>query len=85
MDFVGPNQAKFTLSEEKLPWDSNTLLNRFVKAKWGEKYDSIREQGITIYVNNSNAAWVNAGIVYKIINQQGELTKKQIKNIVTSL
>ena len=85
MDFVGPDQAKFTLTEEKLPWDSTALLNRFVKQKWGENYDSIREQGITIYINGSNATWVNAGIVYKIINHQGELSKKQIKNIVTSL
>lgn len=85
MDFTGPNQAKFTLTEEKLPWDSNALLNRYVKTKWGENYDSIREQGITIYISGSNAAWVNAGIVYKINNFQGELTKKQIKNIVTSL
>lgn len=85
MDFIGPNQAKFILSEEKLPWDSNALLNRYVKNKWGENYDSIREQGITIYISGSNAAWVNAGIVYKITNLQGELTKKQIKNIVTSL
>lgn len=85
MDFTGPNQAKFTLTEEKLPWDSNALLNRYVKTKWGENYDSVREQGITIYISGSNAAWVNAGIVYKINNFQGELTKKQIKNIVTSL
>ena len=85
MDFTGPNQAKFTLTEEKLPWDSNALLNRYVKNKWGENYDSVREQGITIYISGSNAAWVNAGIVYKINNFQGELTKKQIKNIVTSL
>ena len=81
MDFTGPNQAKFTLTEEKLPWDSNALLNRYVKTKWGENYDSVREQGITIYISGSNAAWVNAGIVYKINNFQGELTKKQIKNI----
>lgn len=85
MDFTGPNQAKFTLTEEKLPWDSNALLNRYVKTKWGENYDSVREQGITIYISGSNAAWVNTGIVYKINNFQGELTKKQIKNIVTSL
>ena len=85
MDFLGPNQAKFTLTEEKLPWDSTALLNRFVKPKWGEDFTTIKEQGITIYISGSNAAWVNAGIVYKITNFQGELTKKQIKNIVTSL
>ncbi len=85
MDFLGPNQAKFTLTEEKLPWDSTALLNRFVKPKWSEDFTTIKEQGITIYVSGSNAAWVNAGIVYKITNFHGELTKKQIKNIVTSL
>lgn len=85
MDFLGPNQAKFTLTEEKLPWDSTTLLNRFVRPKWGEDFTTIKEQGITIYISGSNAAWVNAGIVYKITNFHGELTKKQIKNIVTSL
>jgi hypothetical protein cdivTM_05795 len=85
MDFLGPNQAKFTLTEEKLPWDSTALLNRFVRPKWGEDFTTIKEQGITIYISGSNAAWVNAGIVYKITNFHGELTKKQIKNIVTSL
>lgn len=85
MDFLGPNQAKFTITEEKLPWDSTALLNRFVKPKWSEDFTTIKEQGITIYVSGSNAAWVNAGIVYKITNFHGELTKKQIKNIVTSL
>ena len=85
MDFLGPNQAKFTLTEEKLPWDSTALLNRFVKPKWGEDFTTIKEQGVTIYISGSNAAWVNAGIVYKITNLHGELTKKQIKNIVTSL
>lgn len=85
MDFLGPNQAKFTLTEEKLPWDSTALLNRFIKPKWGEDFTTIKEQGITIYISGSNAAWVNAGIVYKITNLHGELTKKQIKNIVTSL
>lgn len=85
MDFLGPDQAKFTLTEEKLPWDSTALLNRFVKPKWGEDFTTIKEQGITIYISGSNAAWVNAGIVYKITNLHGELTKKQIKNIVTSL
>ena len=85
MDFLGPNQAKFTLTEEKLPWDSTALLNRFVKPKWSEDFTTIKEQGITIYISGSNAAWVNAGIVYKITNFHGELTKKQIKNIVTSL
>ena len=85
MDFLGPNQAKFTLTEEKLPWDSTALLNRFVKPKWGEDFTTIKEQGITIYISGSNAAWVNAGIVYKITNLHGALTKKQIKNIVTSL
>lgn len=78
-------EQSFVLSEEKSSWDSNALLNNYVKPSWGEKYDTLREQGITIYISNSNAAWVNGGILYKISSDSANLNKKQIKNIVTSL
>ena len=48
LEFVGPDKTRFTLDQEKLPWDSNALLNNYVKPTWGEQYDTIREQGLTI-------------------------------------
>ena len=85
LEFVGPDKTRFTLDQEKLPWDSNALLNNYVKPTWGEQYDTIREQGLTIYMYQSNAAWVNGGTVYKLNTTSGGLSKKQLKNIITSL
>lgn len=85
LEFIGPDKTRFTLDQEKLPWDSNALLNNYVKPTWGEQYDTIREQGLTIYMYQSNAAWVNGGTVYKLNTTSGSLSKKQLKNIITSL
>lgn len=85
LEFVGPDKTHFTLDQEKLPWDSNALLNNYVKPTWGEQYNTIREQGLTIYMSQSNAAWVNGGTVYKLNTTSGSLSKKQLKNIITSL
>ena len=85
MEFNGPEESVFTLTEEKSSWDSAALLNNFVKSEWGDNYVTTHEQGITIYINNSNATWVNGGILYKITTLKGSLTKKQINSIVVSL
>lgn len=85
MSFTGNDDDQFTIVEEKSSWDSNALLNNYVKSEWGEDYTTVREQGVTIYIHNSDAAWVNGGILYKLNSSSGHLTKKQIKNIALSL
>lgn len=85
IEFNGPEGKKFTLSEDKSSWDSSALLTNYVKGAYGTNYDVIREQGITVYISSSNAAWVNNGIFYRITAASGTLSKKQIKNIVGSL
>lgn len=77
--------ATFNVTEENSSWDSNALLANYVKPEYGDDYTILREQGLTIYVNDSNAAWVNGGIVYKLSTTSGELTKKQISSIAVSL
>ncbi len=83
--FEGPKDTSFTLTEEKSSWDSNALLTNYVKSAYGDEYSTIRENGITVYINHCNAAWVNNGTFYKITSNVGVLSKKQIKNIVSSL
>lgn len=75
----------FSIIEEKSSWDSNSLLNNFVKEDFGDDYTVIREQGLTIYIGANKAAWVNGGVVYKLNTQKGSLTKKQISSIAVSL
>ena len=85
MSFSGSDKDSFTLSEEKTAWDNETLESSFVKATWGNNYTSVREQGITIFISGSSATWINGNILYKITASGNNLTKKQIKSIVTSL
>ena len=75
----------FSLVEEKSSWDSVALLSNYVKNTFGDNYSVIREQGLTIYVSGSDAAWVNGGIVYKLNAKAGLLTNKQIRSIAVSL
>ncbi|MBR2709385.1 hypothetical protein IKE98_03615 [Candidatus Saccharibacteria bacterium] len=79
------NSDGFTLVEEKSSWDSSALQNNYVRDEFPESYSTIREQGLTIYVYDSNAAWVNGGVVYKLTAPKDTLTKKQIKTIATSM
>ena len=81
----GSTGDSFNITEEQSHWDSSALLSNFVKDEYGENYTTIREQGLTIYVSNSDAAWVNGGVVYKIKTTSGSLTKKQIRSIAVSL
>ena len=75
----------FSLIEENSSWDSSALLTSFVKSEYGEDFSTVREQGLTIYIKDGNASWVNGGIMYKINAVSGSLTKKQICSIATSL
>ena len=75
----------FSLSEERSSWDSNALLSNYVKPTYSDNYTIVREQGLTIYISGSNAAWVNGGIVYKLEAITGSLTNKQIRSIAVSL
>ena len=75
----------FTLTEESSSWDSNALLTNYVKGEYGENYSVVKEQGLTLYISGSDAAWVNGGNVYKITASNGTLTNKQIKSIAVSL
>ncbi len=84
LTFTSNNNQSIELSEEKTFWDSATLFNNYVKKNWKD-FTIIREQGLTIYVSNSNAAWINNGILYKISAEKDSITKQQIRSIATSL
>ena len=86
LNFRNTDETKtFTLIEEKSHWDTNALLANYVRPTFAEDYTVVRERGLTIYIDNDYAAWVNGGIVYKIEAVGNLLTKKQITSIATSL
>lgn len=85
LSFKGPEKASFTITEEKSSWDSTALLRNFVEPTWETNYITTHEQGLTIYISGANATWVNGGVLYKISAPTNSLTKKQLRNIVTSM
>ena len=84
MNFSHQDGGSFSLTEEKSAWDSATLLSQFVKPEWGKDFLVIKEQGLTIYVVDSNAAWMNAGVMYYIEDPAGDLTQQQLHDIAIS-
>lgn len=75
----------FNLSEEKSSWNSSALLNNYVKKEYGEEYTIVKERGLTIYMTNEKASWVNGGVLYKLFFKDGSLDKTQICSLATSL
>ena len=76
---------EFGITEETTNWDSEALLNEYIKENYGNDYTVVREQGLTLYMGRNWEAWVNGGVLYKLSVTHGSLTKKQMKSIAVSL
>lgn len=85
MAFKNDRDQKFTLMEEKSSWDSEAVLVNYVEKNWGASYSIAKGQGLTIYVSESNAAWVNGGVFYVIQDDSGSLSSSDLHDIAVSL
>lgn len=85
MAFKNDRGQKFTLMEEKSSWDSSAVLTNYVLKNWGASYSIAKGQGLTIYVSDSNAAWVNGGVFYVITDEGNSLTSSDLHDIAISL
>jgi hypothetical protein len=85
MNFKNDQGNKFTIMEEKSSWDSAAVLTNYVKKNWGDDYSIAKGQGLTIYVSDSNAAWVNGGVLYVITDTDGRLNSSDLHDIAVSL
>ena len=84
MQFKSDSGESFILTEEKSSWNSSALESNYVKGVFKNKYSTIREQGLTIFISDSNAIWVNGGKLFTI-SSEGGLSKNQLVSIATSL
>lgn len=78
------NDNYYTIDQVRSSWDSSAVLDNVVTPEAGADYTTTRERGLTIYSYDSNAAWVNGGILYKI-DSKAPLSGDQIRRIATSL
>ena len=85
MNFKNDQGHKFTLQEEKSSWDSAAVLANYVKKNWGADYSIAKGQGLTIYISDSNAVWVNGGVLYIVMDPDGHLNSSDLHDIAVSL
>lgn len=58
--------ATIAVTQSSTQWDSQSLLENYINYQTS-RYETYRENGLTIYTyNNRNAAWVNGGTLYQI-------------------
>lgn len=78
------NDKLLKLSQQASQWDSKTVLENLVKKQAGEVYQTNQTKGLTIYIYNNQATWINGGILYNLsINDS--ISTDQIHKIATSL
>lgn len=85
MAFKNDQGQRFSLVEEKSSWDSAAVLTNYVYEKWGDDYSVAKDQGLTIYISGSSAAWVNGGVFYLIIDESDALNSSDLHDIAISL
>jgi len=78
------NENYYTIRQARSSWDSSAVLDNVVTPATGENYVTTKERGLTIYTYETNAAWVNGGILYTI-DSKAPLSGDQIRRIATSL
>jgi hypothetical protein len=78
------NENYYTIKQVRSSWDSSAVLDNVVTPATGENYVTTKERGLTIYTYETNAAWVNGGILYTI-DSKAPLSGDQIRRIATSL
>lgn len=77
------DNTKFEISQTRSSWDS-TAVKAMVEKDSNNIFSTTEERGLTVYIYNSNAAWVNGGILYEITGN-ALLSSYQVRKIATSL
>jgi hypothetical protein len=78
--------TEYKITQKESSWDSQSLLDNFVKHETSENPTTYQERGLTIYVygNDNTATWVDGGIWY-ILEGSAQLSSEQILKIAGSL
>lgn len=77
-------EAAFNVSQKVSDWDSRALLENKVLKETGE-YSAYTDRGLTIYVYDGKAIWVNQGKVFEIALDGSELDTEELIRIAGSM
>ncbi len=75
---------KVAITQTKTDWDSQALAENYLQNKTNN-YTAVQAQGLTIYLYNNQASWVNHGTWYRIEGDNNGLSQDQLIKMATSL
>lgn len=78
------DQRGFTVVQSQSFWTSESLRQNFI-APLHTTYQTIEENGKTIYLYGNNATWVDGGTWYKVQAKDAQLSSAQLTNLIKSL
>jgi hypothetical protein len=81
--FTSPDNNQLQITQRRTEWDSNSLRENFV-GKQSDNYLAIQGQGLTIYLYNDAASWVNHGVWYTV-SGTAKLSREQVLKIAYGL
>ncbi len=84
LSFQSPSaEHPLTISQRRTNWDSHSLRENYI-TKQSDNYLAVQGQGLTIYLFNDQAGWVNHGVWYTI-SGTAKLSREQILKIAYGL
>lgn len=84
LNFSSPSdEEQLKIAQRRTDWDSNSLRENFV-AKQSNNYLAVQGQGLTIYMFDDYASWVNHGVWYTI-SGTAKLSREQVLRMAYGL
>jgi len=74
----------YTLREQSSSWDSQAVYDNLVAKESGGSHITNSQNGLTVYTYESNAAWVNGGVLY-VVEGDAPLSNEQLLRIAGSM
>lgn len=84
LNFASPSSDKpLAITERRSNWDSNSLRENYVSQQT-DNFLAVQGQGLTIYLYNDQATWINHGVWYQM-SGTSKLSREQILKIAYGL
>lgn len=78
------DSRNFTITQTESFWTSESLRENFLSAL-DTDYQTVQENGKTVYLYGQNATWVDGGIWYRVEAANAQLSSQQLTQLTRSL
>ncbi len=78
------DQRNFAVTQSQSYWTSQALKQNYIEPL-DAAYQTVQENGKTIYLYEDGATWVDGGVWYKVEDKDAQLSSAQLTNLIKSL